>query len=85
MMDLGDLREGYMNEDELIKDAVFIEKHLKNITLYGVGTNLGCYGSIKPDFKQLNQIGFHPIQLQILSAENLILFPGALLQLYQWF
>jgi predicted amino acid racemase len=56
MMDLGDLREGYINEDELIRDAIFIERELDNIHLYGVGTNLGCYGSIKPDITNLTKL-----------------------------
>lgn len=56
MMDLGDLREGYIKEEELIRDALFIEKELKNITLYGIGTNLGCFGSIKPDTTNLNRL-----------------------------
>lgn len=49
MADLGDLREGYFDENELIEDAIFIENNLKNLKLYGIGTNLGCFGSIKPD------------------------------------
>ncbi|MEA4988083.1 MAG: alanine/ornithine racemase family PLP-dependent enzyme [Anaerovorax sp.] len=56
MMDLGDLREGYFDENELIKDAVFIENELKNIKLYGIGTNLGCFGSIKPDVTNLSRL-----------------------------
>ncbi len=56
MMDLGDLREGYIDDKELIKTALYIEKELKNITLYGIGTNLGCYGSIKPDTINLNRL-----------------------------
>ncbi|WP_206460571.1 alanine/ornithine racemase family PLP-dependent enzyme [Anaerovorax sp. IOR16] len=56
MMDLGDLREGYIDDKELIKDALYIEKELKNITLYGIGTNLGCYGSIKPDTVNLDRL-----------------------------
>jgi len=56
MMDLGDLREGYSAEDELIRDAILIESELDNIHLCGVGTNLGCYGSIKPDIVNLTKL-----------------------------
>lgn len=56
MMDLGDLREGIIDEYELIETAVYIENNLKNIKLYGVGTNLSCYGSIKPSFDNLNKL-----------------------------
>lgn len=48
MADLGDLREGIFDEEEFIKTAVYIEKEFKYVKLYGVGTNLGCYGSIRP-------------------------------------
>ncbi len=56
MMDLGDLREGYIKEDELINDAVYVENQLSNITLYGIGTNLGCFGSIKPNETNLGTL-----------------------------
>lgn len=56
MVDLGDLREGYFDYNELINDAIKIEK-LKNIHLLGIGTNLGCYGAIKPTIKNLNILG----------------------------
>ena len=46
MADLGDLREGFWDKEEMVKAAVYIEKELKNVHLLGVGTNLGCYGSI---------------------------------------
>lgn len=46
MADLGDLREGYWDKDELVRVAVEIEKSCKHVKLLGVGTNLGCYGSI---------------------------------------
>lgn len=46
MADLGDLREGYWDKEELVQTAVYMEQNLKNVTLEGVGTNLGCYGSI---------------------------------------
>lgn len=48
MADLGDLREGYIEKEELIDTAIEIERELDGITLSGVGTNLGCYGSVIP-------------------------------------
>ncbi len=56
MADLGDLREGYICKDELIKTALYIEQELSNIYLYGIGTNLGCFGSIKPTVKNLTEL-----------------------------
>lgn len=46
MADLGDLREGFWDKAEMLNAAVYIEKELKNVYLSGIGTNLGCYGSI---------------------------------------
>ena len=48
MADLGDLREGCIVEKELISLALYIEEELKWVKLKGIGTNLGCYGAIKP-------------------------------------
>ncbi|MBK5241069.1 alanine/ornithine racemase family PLP-dependent enzyme [Clostridium sp.] len=56
MLDLGDLREGVMDEEEFIRLAVYVENNLKNVELYGVGTNLGCYGSIKPTEDNLGRL-----------------------------
>ena len=49
MVDLGDLREGifFRNEEEIIETAAKINA-MSNIELYGMGTNLTCYGAIIP-------------------------------------
>ncbi len=56
MMDLGDLREGFFDEKELIEMALTIESDYPNLKLYGIGTNLSCYGSIKPDTENLGRL-----------------------------
>ncbi len=56
MMDLGDLREGFFEETELIQAALRIENNCPNLVLYGIGTNLSCYGSIKPDTENLSRL-----------------------------
>jgi len=56
MMDLGDLREGYFDENELIETALWIEKSLNSVILAGIGTNLGCYGAIKPTVDNLSRL-----------------------------
>ena len=56
MLDLGDLREGFFYPQELIDLALHIENYMKNIKLAGVGTNLGCYGSVKPTNKNLGEL-----------------------------
>ncbi|MBU3143244.1 alanine racemase [Clostridium sp. CF012] len=56
MLDLGDLREGVFDEEEFIKLAEYVENNLKNVEIYGVGTNLGCYGSIRPTQENLGRL-----------------------------
>lgn len=55
MADLGDLREGIFDENELVKTVGKILE-LKNIKLKGLGTNLTCYGGVLPTEKNLNKL-----------------------------
>lgn len=56
MVDLGDLREGFFNKEELIDITLYIENNLEYVKLYGIGTNLSCYGSIKPSHENLSYL-----------------------------
>ena len=56
MVDLGDLREGFFNKEELIDVTLYIENNLEYVKLYGIGTNLSCYGSIKPSHENLSYL-----------------------------
>ena len=56
MADLGDLREGFWDREELIAAAAEVEGELANLTLLGVGVNLSCYGSIRPDANNLGEL-----------------------------
>lgn len=55
MVDLGDLREGFFDERELLAAAHFVAE-TSELVLKGIGTNLGCYGSIEPDSHNLGQL-----------------------------
>lgn len=48
MADLGDLREGFWDKDEMVETCAWVEEELSMVELAGVGTNLGCYGAIQP-------------------------------------
>ncbi|MDR2178161.1 MAG: alanine/ornithine racemase family PLP-dependent enzyme [Treponema sp.] len=49
MIDVGDLREGiYFTEDEAILKTAEAVMGMPGLRLYGVGTNLTCYGAIIP-------------------------------------
>lgn len=56
MADVGDLREGFWDEEEFLKAAETAEKDLDNIFLEGVGTNVGCYGAIEPTVETLEKL-----------------------------
>jgi predicted amino acid racemase len=56
MVDLGDLREGFWDRDELPEAALMVERDLEHLYLAGVGTNLGCYGSIFPTVEKMNEL-----------------------------
>lgn len=56
MYDLGDLREGVWQSKALIELALYVERKLPRVILLGIGTNLGCYGSIKPNIKNLTEL-----------------------------
>ena len=56
MNDLGDLREGFFEVEDLMNAAIYVEHECENLVLKGIGTNLGCYGSIEPDQENLGQL-----------------------------
>lgn len=56
MADLGDLREGFWDKEEMVRAAVNVENNMPNLLLGGVGTNLGCYGSIAATADKLNEL-----------------------------
>lgn len=76
MIDLGDLREGiwYENALTVVEDIL----KLRGIELYGIGTNLTCYGGVIPSFKNLSILSAmaedirnkHGIELPIVSGGN---------------
>lgn len=63
MADLGDLREGFWDKKEMVDVALMVENELKNLELAGVGTNLGCYGSIEATADKLDEL--------VVIAENI--------------
>ena len=56
MADLGDLREGFWDQDEMLDVCVHVERDLPHVELAGVGVNLGCYGSIQPTPEKMGQL-----------------------------
>ena len=56
MTDLGDLREGFWDKDELVDVCQRVEQDLPHVHLAGIGVNLSCYGSTKPTPDKLNAL-----------------------------
>ena len=56
MADLGDLREGFWDEDEFVDACVHVERDLPHVHLSGIGVNLSCYGSIQPTPEKMGQL-----------------------------
>lgn len=56
MVDLGDLREGFWDREELLDAALQVENDFYNLELAGVGTNLGCYGAVEATPEKLNEL-----------------------------
>ena len=77
MVDLGDLREGLFEREELYECIQAVLK-LENIQIYGLGVNLTCYGAIIPSSKNLgnlidiqNEIKQHyDLTLEMISGGN---------------
>ena len=77
MVDLGDLREGYFKEEDLFNSIEEILR-LSNIELYGIATNLTCYGAIIPSYNNLGRLANlakeieskYQINLQFVSGGN---------------
>ena len=77
MADLGDIREGYIDYDELIEAAGETDR-LPGVELYGIGVNLTCFSFIQYDTEKLTLLADlrrrteeavgHP--LQIVSGGN---------------
>ena len=76
MMDLGDLREGFWGEKEILELAIYIETKLQWVTLKGIGTNLGCYGAIKPTPVNLGLLADMAEQIEVAIGRPLEIVSG---------
>lgn len=71
MMDLGDLREGFIDKDEFINVARKVENEFEGIILGGIGTNLGCYGSVKATDTNLGRLSDIASEIEALIGRKL--------------
>lgn len=75
MVDLGDLREGFFDNEKLEK-ALLRLKELKNIKIIGVGTNLTCYGGIIPSETNLGKLVEYERIIEDILDTNLEIISG---------
>lgn len=55
MVDLGDLREGFIDKEELVQAAKETEK-LEGVHLYGIGVNLTCFSFVQSDSEKMKML-----------------------------
>ena len=83
MVELGDLREGILLCDlsQFIRQA----RSLSHIKIIGIGCNLACYGGIKPDDKNMQELSELVNLLEKEFQIDLEIISGGNSANYEWF
>lgn len=76
MVDLGDLREGVMTYEEVLALSLLVENKLEHLELLGIGTNLGCYGTVQPTIKNLTKLSAMAEQIETEIGRELEFVSG---------
>jgi predicted amino acid racemase len=83
MVELGDLREGIMPADiERTVDQVI---DIEGIRLVGIGTNLACFGAIRPTRAKMQKLAAIARRIQREFGLKLEIVSGGNSANYQWF
>ena len=83
MVELGDLREGLMPSD--LEDIVREVVKLEGIELSGIGTNLACFGGIKPDGEKMGYLSSLAREVEERFNLTLEFVSGGNSANYNWF
>ncbi len=83
MVESGDLREGIMPSD--LENTVKKIIKLKGIKLVGIGTNLACFGGIKPDNKKMEDLSSITKNIENKFNLKLKFISGGNSANYNWF
>jgi len=83
MVEMGDLREGIMPSD--LEKTVEETIHLESISLVGIGTNLACYGGIKPNEEKMQGLSSIANDIQNRYGIKLEIVSGGNSANYEWF
>jgi predicted amino acid racemase len=83
MIELGDLREGILVEN--VAQIVAETLSLPGIDLYGIGTNLACFGGIKPTDDKMQMLSAIADDVEQRFSIDLRVVSGGNSANYQWF
>jgi predicted amino acid racemase len=83
MVELGDLREGIMPSD--LENTVNEVIGLKGIELAGIGTNLACFGGIKPNNEKMDSLSSIVKNIEDKFKLKLEIISGGNSANYNWF
>jgi predicted amino acid racemase len=83
MVELGDLREGILPSN--LASILTRIKELKGIELVGIGTNLACFGGIKPDNENMEELSSIATAAEEQLGVKLRYISGGNSANYQWF
>lgn len=83
MVELGDLREGLMPSD--LENIVKEVSGLRGIELAGIGTNLACFGGIRPDEEKMGYLSSIAIDVEKKFGLTLEFVSGGNSANYSWF
>jgi len=83
MVEMGDLREGIL--PEVLEETVERVLGLRGIVLAGIGTNLACFGGIKPDNEKLDQLSLIASEIEETFGIDLQYVSGGNSANHDWF
>jgi predicted amino acid racemase len=83
MVELGDLREGILPSDLELVVKETIDMH--SIKLAGIGTNLACFGGVRPSEAKMRELSAIAGNLQRKLGINFEFVSGGNSANYQWF
>ncbi len=83
MVELGDLREGIMPSD--LENTINEVLGLKGIELVGIGTNLACFGGIRPNDEKMKYLSLLAENIEKKFDLTLAFISGGNSANYDWF
>jgi ornithine racemase len=82
MVELGDLREGIMPQD--LEEAVKVTVSLEGVRLAGIGSNLACFGGVKPDENNMSLLSSLAQEIEDKSKFQLEFVSIGCSTVYSW-